>query len=77
MSVTVMSESKNITLDRDWCREQSDRLASWEILRRYVLHESGVSMTNDDLCDTIGVSSTYTVRLLKSIQKRIAEKNAE
>jgi hypothetical protein len=59
-----MSESKNIT-------------ASWEILRRYVLHESGVSMTNGDLCDTIGVSSTYTIRLLKSIQKRLAEQNAK
>jgi len=72
-----MSESKDITLDRDWCREQSNRLASWEILRRHVLHESGVSMTNGDLCDTIGVSSTYTIRLLKSIQKRLAEQNAK
>ena len=77
MSAIVMSANKNITLDRDWCREQSDRLASWEILRRYVLHESGVSMTNGDLCDTIGVSSTYTIRLLKSIQKRLAEQNAK
>jgi len=72
-----MPENNDITLDRAWCREQSDRLASWEILRRYVLHESGVSMTNGDLCDTIGVSSTYTIRLLKSIQKRLAEENAK
>lgn len=72
-----MSGNKDLTMDRDWCREQSDRFASWEILRRYVLHESGVSMTNGDLCDTIGVSSTYTIRLLKSIQTRLAEENAK
>jgi hypothetical protein len=72
-----MSESKDITLDRVWCREQSDRLASWEILRRHVMHSSGISMTNGDLCDTIGVSSTYTIRLLKSIQKRLDDDNAE
>lgn len=74
---TAMLENEHITLDRNWCREQSDRLASWEILRRHVLHESGVAMTNGDLCDTIGVSSTYTIRLLKSIKKRLDEDNAE
>jgi hypothetical protein len=72
-----MSESEDITMDRSWCREQSDRFASWEILKRYVTHESGVAMTNRDLCDTIGVSSTQTIRLLESIKKRLAEDNAE
>ena len=51
----VSEPTEDITTDRNWCREQSDRLASWEILRRHVLHESGVQMTNADLCDTIGV----------------------
>jgi len=54
-----------------------DRYAAWEMLRRYILHETRVAMTNAELCDTIGVSSTYTIRLLKSIQKRIEEDNAE
>jgi len=73
----VVEPSEDITTDRNWCREQSDRLESWEILRRHVMHESGVQMTNADLCDTIGVSSTYTIRLLKSIQKRLELQNAE
>jgi len=72
-----MSENRDITLDRKWCREQTDRLASWEILRRYVLHQTGVPMTNEELCDTIGVSSAYTIRLLKSIQQRINPEDAE
>ena len=72
-----MSAHKDITLDRTWCREQADRLASWEILRRYVLHLTELPMTNAELCDTIGVSSTYTIRLLKSIQKRINPEDAE
>ena len=54
-----------------------DRFASWEIFRRTVLHETSVPMTNAELCDTIGVSSTYTVRLLKSIQKRLFLEDAE
>jgi hypothetical protein len=64
-------------MDRTWCREQADRLASWEVLRRYVLHLTELPMTNAELCDTIGVSSTYTIRLLKSIQKRINPEDAE
>ena len=72
-----MSSNEDITLDRTWCREQADRLASWEVLRRYVLHLTELPMTNAELCDTIGVSSTYTIRLLKSIQKRINPEDAE
>jgi hypothetical protein len=64
-------------MDRTWCREQADRLASWEVLRRHVLHLTELPMTNAELCDTIGVSSTYTIRLLKSIQKRINPEDAE
>lgn len=71
-----MSEKEDdITLNREWCKEQVDRLSSWEILRRYVLHETSVSMTNAELYDTIGVSSTYTIRLLKSVQERLKTKN--
>ena len=74
--VTGMCEKENdITLDRNWCREQVDRLAAWEMLRRYVLHETRVPMTNAELCDTIGVSSTYTIRLLKSVHKRLENNN--
>jgi len=72
-----MLSNEDITLDRKWCREQADRLASWEVLRRYVLHLTELPMTNAELCDTIGVSSTYTIRLLKSIQKRINPEDAE
>ena len=35
----------DITLNREWCKEQVDRLCAWEILRRYVLHETSVAMT--------------------------------
>jgi hypothetical protein len=73
----VSEPTEDITTDRNWCREQSDRLASWEILRRHVLHQSRIPMTNDDLCDTIGVSSTYTIRLLKSIRKRLTLQDDE
>jgi hypothetical protein len=72
-----MLESDKLTLDRDWCREQSDRLASWEIFRRSVMHETSVPMNNGELCDIIGISSSYTIRLLKSLQRRLDNKNAE
>ena len=52
-----------------------DRFAAWEMLRRYILHETRVAMTNAELCDTIGVSSTYTIRLLKSVNKRLKSQN--
>ena len=74
---TDMQSQKDITLDRSWCREQTDRFISWEILRRFILHETGVPMTNEELCDTIGVSSSHTIRLLHSIQNRLNSENAE
>ncbi len=74
---TAQEEDRDITTDRKWCNEQAERLASWEILRRHVLHQSRIPMTNDDLCDTIGVSSTYTIRLLKSIRKRLTLQDDE
>ena len=73
----AMLSKEDMTLDRNWCREQADRLAAWEVLRRYVLHLTELPMTNAELCDTIGVSSTYTIRLLKTIQKRINPDDAE
>ena len=68
--IGMCEREDDITLNREWCKEQVDRLCSWEILRRYVLHETSVAMTNEELCDTIGVSSTHTIRLLKSVQRR-------
>ena len=34
---TDTSEKEDdITLNREWCKEQVDRFCAWEILRRYV-----------------------------------------
>lgn len=63
----------DVTSNRKWCREHSDRLLAWEMLKRTVLHETSISMTNEELCDTIGVSSSHTIRLLNSIQERLNE----
>ena len=41
------------------------------------MHETSVPMTNGQLCDIIGVSPSYTIRLLKSIQKRLDTEDAE
>lgn len=62
------------TLDRKWCRENSDRLASFEILKRYVKHETKVPMSHEDLYDKIGVSKTQWWRLLQSLKERLNDK---
>lgn len=68
-----MSRLEEMTLSQKWCREQSDRLMAFEILRRHVLHETNVPMSTDDLYDKIGISKTYIRRLLKSIPERLNE----
>ena len=73
--IDTSEREDDITLNREWCKEQVERLSAWEILRRYVLHETSVAMTNEELCDTIGVSSTHIIRLLKSVQKRLISNN--
>ena len=65
--------SKHVTLSQKWCREQSDRFMAFELLRRFVLHETGIPMTTDDLYDKIGISKTYVRRLIKSIPEKINE----
>jgi len=66
--------NQNETLDRAWCKENTDRLMAWEMLKRTVLHETSISMTNEELCDTIGVSSSHTIRVLNSIKDRLNAK---
>jgi hypothetical protein len=67
------SKAEN-TLDQKWCRENSDRLASFEILKRYVKHETKVPMSYEDLYDKIGVSKTQWWRLLQSLKERLNDK---
>lgn len=61
------------TCSLKWMRDQSDRLMSFEILRRHVLHETDLPLSIDDLYDNIGVSRTFLQRLIKSIPSRLDE----
>ena len=69
----TLNPSKDVTLSQKWCREQSDRFMAFEMLRRYVLHDTGIPMSSDDLYDKIGISKTYVRRLIKSIPEKINE----
>ena len=62
------------TLNHKWCRQNSDRLASFEILKRFVKHETKVPMSQEDLYDKIGVSKTQWHRLLQSLKERLDDK---
>ena len=68
---TDMLKEDQITLDRKWRKQNADRLIAWELFRRYILHSTSVPMTNEELCDTIGVSNSYTIRLLNTIRERL------
>lgn len=46
---------------------------AFEVLKRFVKHETQIPMTTDDLYDKIGVSKTFIRRLLKSIPDRLNE----
>jgi hypothetical protein len=66
--------ASDVTLSQKWCRENSDRFAAFEVLKRYVKHETGVPMSTEDLYDKIGFSKTYIRRVIKSIPKKLNEK---
>jgi len=61
------------TLSHKWCREQSDRLMAFEMLKRYIRNETRLPMSTEDLYDKIGVSKTYIRRLIKSIPEKLNE----
>jgi hypothetical protein len=69
-----MSKKRKVedTLDHKWCRENSDRLASFEILKRFVKHETKVPMSHEDLYDKIGVSEE-TSGLAKAVTTESTE----
>jgi len=69
----MSSPNHSCTLSQTWCREQSNRLMAFEILKRHVRHETSVPMLTEDLYDKIGVSKTYIRRLLKSIPDKLNE----
>lgn len=72
-----MSSVEEKTLSQSWCREQSDRFMAFEVLKRFVKHETQVPMTTDDLYDKIGISKTYIRRLLKSIPERLNKQHEQ
>ncbi len=46
---------------------------AFEILKRYIRHETQIPISTEDLYDKIGVSKTYIRRLLKSIPEKLNE----
>ena len=74
----VTSNPEDITLRKDWCRQQTDRLIAWEMLSRYLKGESGVPVKSLNLCDRIGVSKTYVTTLIKGVREKLnPEQDAE
>jgi|TARA_S200002703_G_scaffold135937_1_gene125038 hypothetical protein len=69
----MLKSEHSYTLSNSWCREQSDRLMAFEILKRYIRHETQIPISTEDLYDKIGVSKTYIRRLLKSIPEKLNE----
>ncbi len=69
------SNNNDITLSKAWCREQTDRLISWELLCRYLKGDQMVPMKSLNLCDKIGVSKTYVTTLLKSVREKLNPEN--
>lgn len=72
---TDTSSNSDITLSRDWCKEQTDRLIAWEMLCRYLKGDHLVPMKSLNLCDKIGVSKTYVTTLLKSVREKLNPEN--
>ena len=68
---TDTSESKDVTLSREWCKEQTDRLIAWELLCRYLRGEHIVEMKSLNLCDRIGVSKTYVTTLMNNVREKL------
>ena len=66
-----MSNDKDITLSKDWCREQTERFISWELFCRYIKCENQLPMKSLNLCDRIGVSKTYVTTLIKGVREKL------
>lgn len=78
MEPPIDTSDKDITLSREWCKEQTDRLISWELLCRHLKGESGIPVRSLNLCDRIGVSKTYVTTLIKSVREKLnPDDNAE
>jgi hypothetical protein len=75
----MQEESATDTLNDEtmcpkWEQEQRDRLISWELLCRYVRHESELPMSNVELCDRIGTSKSNFFNMMDSIKHRLNAK---
>jgi len=66
-----MSSDKDITLSKDWCKEQTDRFIAWELFCRHIKGESQLPMKSLNLCDRIGVSKTYVTTLIKGVREKL------
>jgi len=68
---TKKEYSKEITSSRKWRNEQIHRLASWEMLRRFILHEHTIEMSHRDMCDRIGMPKDYIRNIIQNLRNKI------
>lgn len=59
---------RDITLDLEWTSQNTDRLISWEILRRGLFNRTE-EIPAEKLCDMIGVPYTYIFSIIKQARK--------
>ena len=50
-----LEDEPDVTTNKEWLREQSDRLLNWEVFYRHVTGQCSTEMPVKELCDKIGV----------------------
>lgn len=62
------TEEEEVTLNQEWLDSNTDRLLSWEILRRTLTLDCR-EIPSQKLCDMIGVPKNYVFNVIKRAQK--------
>lgn len=58
----------DVTLDEDWVYSNTDRLISWELLKRSLFNRTE-EIPSEKLCDMIGMPYTYIWSIVKKAKK--------
>ena len=62
----------DVTLDKKWCKQQSDRLLDWEYFVSCVTHSDSF-LSHSELCDRIGANKKTEETRSKKVYKFIKE----
>ena len=68
-------DKMDITLNRSWVKEQTDRLIAWEVLQR-AIHGHHHTMSNTEMSERLAVGPDFVALLMMKLRRKVRKRDS-